>query len=253
MTEDASGLDAAKRLRSVAGALGEAEPKHIHRRAEILHFEPGEGADRGMSAIGTDDQIGADIEHAVREFRSEPCNSIAVPYQSVGLGLHHQLEARIAFALVGKKLKKVPLREEGDEAAAGGKVGKIGQDDFLITDDPTSLAHLLVRQLEKRIQQAKLVHDLERRGMDRVTAEITQEIRVLFQHHDVDAGAGEQVAEHHAGRTTARDGASRGNLLARHVLFYLAAVPSFRRKPESIEKFKSEFCWIPAFAGMTSK
>ena len=41
--------------------------------------------------------------------------------------------------------------------------------------------------------------------MDRVAAKIAQEIRVFFQHHDIDARAREQEAEHNAGRTAAND------------------------------------------------
>ena len=37
--------------------------------------------------------------------------------------------------------------------------------------------------------------------------------RVLLQHHDIDAGARQQEAEHHAGRPAAGDAASRADLL----------------------------------------
>ena len=43
--------------------------------------------------------------------------------------------------------------------------------------------------------------------MHGVAAEIAEEIRVLFQHRDIDAGASEEKAEHHAGRAAAGDGA----------------------------------------------
>ena len=45
--------------------------------------------------------------------------------------------------------------------------------------------------------------------MDRVAAEVAQEVGVLLQHDDVDAGAREQEAEHHAGRPAAGDAALR--------------------------------------------
>ena len=45
--------------------------------------------------------------------------------------------------------------------------------------------------------------------MNRVAAEIAQEIGVLLQHHDVDAGARQQQSEHHPGGATARDAALR--------------------------------------------
>ncbi len=43
--------------------------------------------------------------------------------------------------------------------------------------------------------------------MDRVAAEIAEEVGVLLQHDDVDAGARQQVSEHHAGGSAAGDGA----------------------------------------------
>jgi hypothetical protein len=135
---------------------------------------------------------------------------------TVCFGLHAQVKARIAFALAREKIEEVPLRHEGDEAASGGKMGEIGEYDLLVADDAGDLVHLLVRQLEKLIEQAKLVHDLERRGMDRVAAEVAEEVGVLLQHHDIDAGASEQKPEHHPGRPAAGDGASRGDCFDSH-------------------------------------
>jgi hypothetical protein len=41
--------------------------------------------------------------------------------------------------------------------------------------------------------------------MDRVAAEVAEEIGVLLQHDHVDAGARQQKARHHPGRAAARD------------------------------------------------
>ena len=68
---------------------------------------------------------------------------------------------------------------------------------------PVSCRDLLVRPLEELVEQAELVHHLERRGMDGVAAEVAEEIRVLLQDDDVDAGTRQQEAQHHAGRTAA--------------------------------------------------
>ncbi len=61
-------------------------------------------------------------------------------------------------------------------------------------------------------QQAQFVHHLEGGGMHRVAAEIAQEVSVLFQHGNVHAGAGQKIAQHHAGGPAARDYACGGNL-----------------------------------------
>ena len=41
--------------------------------------------------------------------------------------------------------------------------------------------------------------------MDGVAAEVAQEVAVLLQHHDLDAGARQQEAQHHAGEPAAHD------------------------------------------------
>ena len=93
-----------------------------------------------------------------------------------------------------------------------GRCVKSASTTSIVADHPPyDLAHLLMRQLQELIEQAKLVHDLERRGMDGVAAEVAQEVGVLLQHHDIDAGAGEQIAEHHAGRPASGDAAASGD------------------------------------------
>ncbi len=72
---------------------------------------------------------------------------------------------------------------------------------------------LRVRKLQELLEQSKLVHHLERGGMNGVAAKIAQEIGVLLQHDDLDAGARQQVAQHHPGRAAAGDGAGRANRL----------------------------------------
>src|SRR5213592_1351568 len=54
--------------------------------------------------------------------------------------------------------------------------------------------------------------------MNCVAAKVAQKICMLLEHDDVDAGAGQQKTEHHAGRATAGDAAARLHLpsLRRH-------------------------------------
>jgi hypothetical protein len=56
------------------------------------------------------------------------------------------------------------------------------------------LRRLLMRQLQQIVQQPQLVHHFERRGMDRVAAEVAQKVGVLLQHQHVHAGARQQQA-----------------------------------------------------------
>src|SRR5262249_18029117 len=66
---------------------------------------------------------------------------------------------------------------------------------------------------QKAFEDAKLVHEFECRGMNRVAAEVAQKIRVLLEHGDVDAGSGQKQAQHHARWTAAGDGTGCGNCL----------------------------------------
>ena len=76
---------------------------------------------------------------------------------------------------------------------------------------PSIVLQPLMRKFQKSVDQAEFVHHLQRRGMHGVAAKIPEEIGVLFQHHVIDAGAAEQIAQHHAGRTAADDAAARGD------------------------------------------
>jgi hypothetical protein len=86
-------------------------------------------------------------------------------------------------------------------------VGKIRNRDRRVADDAAEALHPPVRQLQELIQQAKLVDDFERGRVDGIAAEVAQEVGMLLQHHDVDAGARQQQPQHHAGGPAAGDAA----------------------------------------------
>ena len=70
------------------------------------------------------------------------------------------------------------------------------------------LLQLLMRQLQEAVDQPEFVHHLQGRGMHGVAAKIAEEIGMLFQHHDIDPGAPEQISQHHAGGPAADDAAA---------------------------------------------
>ena len=160
-----------------------------------------------VAPVGADDEIGPDLERPLRRLGLK-AEHTAILHDEVGdARAHLEVKARIAARLLGEEIEKVPLRHQSDEAAMRRQMREIGEGHALVTDLTRERAHLLMRALEEIVENAELVHDLERRGMDGVAAEIAQEIGVLLQHHDIDAGAGQQEAQHHAGRAAAGDGA----------------------------------------------
>ncbi len=108
------------------------------------------------------------------------------------------------------------MRHEGDELAVHRQVRQIGDLDAIIADLRADLAHFRMRQFEEIVDQAELIHELERRRMDGVAAEIAQEIAMLLQHHDRNAGPRQQKAKHHSGGAAAGDAAGGLDLSAHH-------------------------------------
>jgi hypothetical protein len=69
------------------------------------------------------------------------------------------------------------------------------------------VSRLLVWPGQKVRQKAEFVHQFQRRRVDRVAAEVAQEVSVFLQNDDVYARPCEQEPQHHPRRTTARDAA----------------------------------------------
>ena len=61
--------------------------------------------------------------------------------------------------------------------------------------------------------------------MHGVAAEVAEKIRMFFQHHDIDTGARQQKAEHHAGRAAAGDAACGGDRRIRHGKYVYTLMP----------------------------
>src|SRR5437588_12037391 len=106
----------------------------------------------------------------------------------------------ILSCVLGNKIQEIPLRHEGEKFAMCRQVGKIRNFDRFTADVPRKLTDFLMWTFQKVLENAELIHELESRGMDRVSAEIAQEVGMLLEHHDVDPTPGEQEAQHDAGR-----------------------------------------------------
>ena len=75
----------------------------------------------------------------------------------------------------------------------------------VVSDLRPECADFLVRTLQKIVEQPQLAHDLECRGVDRIAAEVAQEIGMLFEHRDIHAGTGQEKPQYHPGRAAAGD------------------------------------------------
>jgi hypothetical protein len=79
-----------------------------------------------------------------------------------------------------------------------------------------------VRPGEQRFEEAQLVEDLQRRGVDGVPTEVAQEVAMLFQHGRSQPGASEEQPGHHTRGAAAGDDhislavLRRGRRAARH-------------------------------------
>src|SRR5205807_7834207 len=74
--------------------------------------------------------------------------------------------------------------------------------------DSAQFSQFLMRLFQKFVEQAELMHQLQRRWMNGIPAEITKEIGMFFQNDYGHARPGKQIPSHHPGRTAANDHAA---------------------------------------------
>jgi hypothetical protein len=84
-------------------------------------------------------------------------------------------------------------------------MGEIRNRHGFAADLAGKLSHFLMRAFQELVQNAKFIHDLKRGWMDCVAPEITQKIRVFFEHENVNALARKKEAKHHPGGTASGD------------------------------------------------
>ena len=74
---------------------------------------------------------------------------------------------------------------------------EVGSLECKISDYPANRCQLLVRQLQKVVQEVQLIEKLQRGRMDGIAPEITEEIAMLLEHDHLHTGASQQIAQHH--------------------------------------------------------
>jgi hypothetical protein len=156
-----------------------------------------------VAAIGANGESGANFALALRGGDPDADYASVFLDEIGGFGLHFDVETGIAAALLDKEIQEVPLRHQGDEFAVSGKMREIGQGESFAAYLAAKLLQLLVRVLQEFFEEAEFVHQLESGRVDGVSAKVAEEIGVLFENEDFDAGAGEEEAEHHAGGAAA--------------------------------------------------
>jgi hypothetical protein len=214
--DHASGLEPTHALSGIIGLLRQAEPQHVHGRADILNAQAGALAHGRVPSVAADGEVGAHLERTIRRVGAHAGHAAALLDQVDRLRPHADVERGIAPAPLAEKIEEVPLRHQRDELAARRQMGEIGKGIFVTAEDGADIDLLLVRQLEKLVEQAKLGHDLQGRGVDGVAAEVAQEVGMLLEHDDIHARARQQEAEHQPAGPAADDAATRGNLFGSH-------------------------------------
>ncbi len=81
------------------------------------------------------------------------------------------------------------MRHHRDVGRANRKVRQVRHLGAKLAELHRQLLDLVVRQLEKTIEQTKLAHHFHRRRMNGIATKISQEISVLLQHDDLNACA----------------------------------------------------------------
>jgi hypothetical protein len=93
------------------------------------------------------------------------------------------------------------------------KIGELQKD---VADLCPERTHFLMGSLQEFFEDAELMHDLERRRVNRITAEVTQKIAMLFENEDSDPGSGQQQRQHHPGGAPSDNAAPDRNLAKAH-------------------------------------
>ena len=103
-----------------------------------------------------------------------------------------QRERREPRRFARDEFQEVPLRNERDIRKPGRKPLESEGDRLAGRRPAADVRDFAVWKGEKRVRKTELVENLEHRRVNRIPAKIAQEITVLLEHDDADAGAGER-------------------------------------------------------------
>ena len=220
-----AGGDPPDAARRVVGVPGQPEPPHVHRHAERPRRQPGGRAHRRAAAVAGHRQRRPELVHRpvgpVGEPR--PGHPAALPQQAGDLGVAPQGERRLGLGGVGEQVEQVPLRHQRDVLVRARQPAEVADLDGTGVELHGRAVEAALRQRGEARAEAELVEQGQGGGVHGVAAEVAQEVGVLLQHRDLDAGPRQQQAEHHAGGAAADDDAGRAGAI-HHALNIAASV-----------------------------
>ncbi len=130
-----------------------------------------------------------------------PVGSVT-PQHPGHLGAAQQSEGGFSLSRGGQQLEEIPLGHQGDVLVGAGQVFEVEVDRLALHLHADGVDQAM-RDLSELGSKTEFVKQTQGAGVHRVTAEVAQEVRVLFHHRDVNAGPGQQQAQHHACRSAA--------------------------------------------------
>ena len=188
---------------ALAGLLRfrQAKPEHVHRRAELRHRQHLAPAHQRGAPVRHDHQLAGAQGPPVAQRHA--CNPACFLDEAGHLRFHVESEIGKGLRLVAQEVEEIPLRHHRDERRRGIEMRQVSDRVVFAGDTDLRTFHPVVGALQETAEHSQLVQDLHRRGMDRVAAEIAEEVGMLFEHPDRHSRAGEQQPGHDPRRPAA--------------------------------------------------
>jgi hypothetical protein len=121
------------------------------------------------------------------------------------LGLHQQPEPRVCRRVPGYEVQEIPLRHQCDLPVPARNAPEVGQQPLPVPHGDVHLGDPLLIQPRELVAQPQLVEQRQGGRVNRVAAEVPQEVTVLLDHRHPQPRPGQQQPEHRPRRPAPRD------------------------------------------------
>ena len=185
--EHAPGIEHAERGILLGRRFRDAEPEHVHRRADRGQRQA--GAKTGVAAVTGDDQPRVE---RLSVPRTDPDDAAVLRDRLGPQAFQPQREAGMTPRCGRDEIEKLPLRHQRDKGCGHAQLREIREIEPMPGDSRADATQLLVRPIEQFVEQPQFRKHAQRRGVDGVAAEIAQEVAMFFEHRRRQPGAGEQ-------------------------------------------------------------